>query len=45
MGNTESVTSDEEEKGMEVVHDEVIKVFQPRKLREELENGKSNHEI
>ena len=41
MGNTDSATSDEDdEKIMEAEsHEEVIKVFQPRKLREELENG------
>ena len=46
MGNTESATSDEDEMGddltMENSHNEVIKVFQPQKLRDELENGKKN---
>ena len=44
MGNTESATSDEDEMAddlaMEDSHNEVIKVFQPKKLRDELENGK-----
>ena len=43
MGNTES--SDEEEMASDRVIDdtnnEVIRVFQPQKLRQELENGKS----
>ena len=45
MGNTESATSDEDEMAddlaMEDTHNEVIKVFQPKKLRDELENGKA----
>ena len=40
MGNSESATSDEEDMAMEETHNEVIKVFQPQKLRDELENGK-----
>ena len=42
MGNTESATSDEDEIGEDLTMEsnEVIKVFQPRKLRDELENGK-----
>jgi len=40
MGNTESATSDEDEIGEDLTMEsnEVIKVFQPRKLRDELEN-------
>ena len=41
MGNSESATSDEEDTAMEETHNEVIKVFQPQKLRDELENGKN----
>jgi len=37
MGNTESSASDEDEE--KTKPEEVIKVFQPSKLREELENG------
>ena len=44
MGNTES-TSDEEDMASDRIIDdtnnEVIRVFQPQKLRQELENGKS----
>ena len=43
MGNTESATSDEDEMGNDPMSDtsnEVIRVFQPQKLRDELENGK-----
>ena len=42
MGNTESGTSDEED-FKEVMNEsksqEVVRVFQPQKLRQELENG------
>ena len=44
MGNTDSSASDEEatnDYAMEDSQDEVIKVFQPQKLRQELENGKT----
>lgn len=42
MGNSESATSDEEEMANDLAMEEsneVIKVFQPRKLRDELENA------
>ena len=44
MGNSESATSDEEDMANDLAMEEsneVIKVFQPRKLRDELENGKN----
>ena len=46
MGNTESGISDEEDlkEAMDKMNsngEEVIRVFQPQKLRQELENGKS----
>ena len=45
MGNTESGISDEEDlkDTMDKIKsgEEVIRVFQPQKLRQELENGKS----
>ena len=44
MGNSESATSDEEDMANDLATEEsneVIKVFQPRKLRDELENGKN----
>ena len=44
MGNSESATSDEEDLANDLAMEEsneVIKVFQPRKLRDELENGKN----
>ena len=44
MGNSESATSDEEDTANDLAMEEsneVIKVFQPRKLRDELENGKN----
>ena len=48
MGNSESATSDEEDMANDLAleeSNEVIKVFQPRKLRDELENGKNECEI
>lgn len=45
MGNTESEISDEENVKMEENKDEVIRVFQPQKLRQELENGKKTLKI
>ena len=48
MGNAESGTSDEEDV-KDTMNDsnskEVVRVFQPQKLRQELENGKSTSTI
>ena len=44
MGNSDSSASDEEansDYAMEDSQNEVIKVFQPQKLRQELENGRT----
>ena len=48
MGNAESGTSDEEDfkdTMNESNSKEVVRVFQPQKLRQELENGKSTSTI
>ena len=48
MGNAESGTSDEEDVKdtmNECNSKEVVRVFQPQKLRQELENGKSTSTI